>query len=954
MSAPQGRGAVNQKRERSAWYPCRMHRASRLLLIGVLAASTGASCIPTNDNPFDPVRVPRASLALRDLGNAQPCPAASAGDGVASSLVSRGHCLLLDASASSDPQDKPIHFRFAIRDTAGSGAFATLVESTSSVAVIAPTELRTHPIAQALEIRVEVINAGGSVGSASSPLVLSDALPIAKAPPLLHLPTGGFPWNPSASYSIVFDGGFTDADGDPPLYCWDAQPCSASPLSPAVQVSSGVPSRLVAALRIDDGANLSATSYARAEVGEPALWRFGGYSTTGVELVDGDFRTLGGQVIDVAEIHGSVPRILVAYFWPPTFQTFLTVVPETNPPPLPTPTSTSPTELPPPGSQLLGSPIFQVRMETNATGNAAYVRFVGFGSDFLARFTIDAQGNLTGPDTSVAENPESPNPLYHPNPLLVAADGTVWDARFDTLHNDAAPRADVVAWDPSLTVAVGSDLPAGTVLMGMALRPGTNDAWSLETEDFLRPSPFPRLADLVRRRVTGGSIQTTRYPLSIAEAGGLAFTAPGELWTWTHDFGLVRLDPAILEGGGSLLDAINLAVPEVLATFVLTPDARTHEIWAVGTGTTAWRVRPDGEVDSFHVADGAATGGEPRFVDESGLLWDLRGRIERSLALDGVVSVSDPGFLLAGEVDSATGGAWFVSDLPASLLHYAADGSAIEQIAEGRVDGVLSPLPAWLPFSVSPDGRYAVGARGGPNAIVSIDWIDLTVRPIDVTSIKTLGGVPSGGSAVVPFAVSAPVPGSSPFLWYSFGTNEIDRLDGVGTPLPPFVLGTSLYTGQTSAARVPRDNALFVGTKHYPDDALAAFWIASNGIGVALPQITVPDIGEMVPPVSVSIDVDGAVTGWMSATRRPANPDPCLGRVAHLVAWDRSGAIVHEVDVPGIDLESVAPRRRDDVWISGRDCASGYSRRVSIHLTGPQLQPSGTLYDVPGTKFLQP
>lgn len=83
------------------------------------AAVLVAGCaIPDRQNPYDPVNAPPPLLPVVRVVDLGPTasPAAAAGE---ISLVSRDHCVGLDASQSSDPQGNGLEFAFLWEDGNG-------------------------------------------------------------------------------------------------------------------------------------------------------------------------------------------------------------------------------------------------------------------------------------------------------------------------------------------------------------------------------------------------------------------------------------------------------------------------------------------------------------------------------------------------------------------------------------------------------------------------------------------------------------------------------------------------------------------------------------------------------------------------------------------------------------------------------------------------------------------
>lgn len=184
---------------------------------------------------------------MDDAGN----PVDLDGDGIAceepddlSATVSRGRCLFLEVTGSSDRQDDIDAFEFEVlRKHPETGEPEILLTRTLDVSMPAgvlsssglflqPIELRMLPGWPAnsgpdgeARLEVDVIaraidEEGGRSESEPVRVVLVNEAPVASGPGLQTVP-GEAVWDPTAHQLLTLEGSFSeDADGDPLRYCW--------------------------------------------------------------------------------------------------------------------------------------------------------------------------------------------------------------------------------------------------------------------------------------------------------------------------------------------------------------------------------------------------------------------------------------------------------------------------------------------------------------------------------------------------------------------------------------------------------------------------------------------------------------------------------------------------------------------------------------------------------------
>lgn len=903
----------------------RMPTSSRFAAITLVVAA-GCS-LPSRDNPNDPDNAPVADLRVIGISrNAAACPAPDPDTWPEVLSGSRGMCLGLDASGTTDPTDEAsalsYEFRFVQPCDGGTGA----ILSTGSVAVIPSEALLGCTLGEPLAFGVKVADPDGGRSATETRIVLENARPVARTNPPRTLPAGGFAWNPGGEFRVAFSAsGSHDPDGDRMLYEFTFGDGSVvrdtNPDSPSfIRTVPPTPGITTATLRVYDGEPghpstlASSVVTAVVYVREPNLWTVS-ETVNRLYRLDGIRHAFDAPLESVYDVRllpstqSTTQRLAVAYSDGFTNRVGVVTVP---------------------GYAVqnvidVGGDFHSISVDA-AAGELWVVNFAALSSEpgcpnSAGDFTMRQFDVTTWSQTGCQILAFQETPVGDKGPLTAIDDaGRMWMGQF--LFGN---RLAVVDGAGQLFEGI---LEPDRRLTAVESRPSTDETWALWMPDFLVGS-------------TSGSATFARYtapeaPPELIEtsaffAFGLAWIDPDRFWTFDPYRGLLLVDASLLDAGAPFESSIIRIVPDVFEGFVVMAEPDSGTAWATDfEGLVTSRVTIDGDVTEF-----TTSGISLEQVDRTGALWFTEDQaLSRALvpAGDGVVT-SHPAFTFdqGASADPTTGGIWVSTPLSGLLTLVAEDGRVVRSISTIVLDGEERPLPFLLHVSVAPHGSaiYGVEVDAIGENTGSILRIDTSTHPpsasrvVDAATADTvydLGGNVDAGPART---------GQAPVLWMVTG------------PQPAVLVMATNGTGRITRLTVPaseyadpfQDHVLGAPAWDVDRYCLAVLDATDGQIHLrSVPATgTVPaatTIASVTPPV-----LDAAATSPGTCWAAFSYNDPTLGDVVEIVGISNNGTIIRRHVEPGFDA-SLLPMSADEVWLTlSRTGAAGETHHV-LRLTG--------------------
>ena len=633
------------------------------------AALVSACAIPERANPFDSANAPSAVVRVVQLAPpGQPC-VVTASSGFEVIEASRGACLALDASASTDPQDDSLKFEFEYEDPSGNWTSLDRPQTADSLTLDSAFRLSapvsTGDVLRPLRFRVRAEDSGRAEGT-SEPvsLVLRNGKPIAVTDGAMTLPVGGTDWARGLPVTVALDAKRSfDPDGETDLeFRWEVvdQAGDVAVLdwsTAAVQFRDVDPTGGVvrATLRVRDGipggdrAESLPTSQILS-IHAPEVWTGTSKETGPFENVDGERRELG--VSAVSEVFG-------ASFRAGTGGVGCTIL-------------------------LLGAAgtglahycddvlvAINGLSETDPeflVGDASRRRvWAGFksGTDMAVyRFDLDAAGQLVGG-----------GPVFGPVLFALSADGNadqpdVLEDGSLIVPGEIAGRLLVLDPDDG---TITRRIDFGGELTSAAHRPGTDEIWVVRVESFVGATA-PAMIHVVE--TDGALLWTVEAPSPLLF--GLRWIDGEQLWLTEFGIAVHRLDAKTILSGGSFEDAVQLTVPTLVPLIKVQLDPLSGTLWAedfVLGGTLSFD--PNGRLRS------RPKDVEPIVVDALGRLWWKdpvddglwRGRDPDG---DGIVSRHPAFFSLTADVEAGTGRLGTIGLIPSVFERVTPDGTRVD------------------------------------------------------------------------------------------------------------------------------------------------------------------------------------------------------------------------------------------------------------------------------------
>lgn len=960
-------------------------------LLAMHLVITAGCFLPERDNPNDPSRKPVARLVVADQTLADgECPESPApGNGVIVDAASRGRCLVLDASGSTDPQQSAenLRYEFHVRD---SGEWRSLGSGTAGVLALSAEERHAFPAPVTLEFRVRVGDRTGADDTAELSFDLQNARPQARLDPVRSLPLGGHPWDDGTDpcFTVDFDAsGSTDADlGDDAefSFAWSVTPAQ-DPLCGAPMETTGpvftlrIPknqfTRSVATVTVSDGraTSLPATSAILVRVPEVLEVSdrsdFDGNHVLAIGRVDASFEQLSGGGLTRQDLVATLVGTsgLVAMAWQDgagdeyigrahvsDIETFL--------------------DGPSPFMPLLNVSLHSTPAEPDS------VWVVEFGAAF-------DPGDEFASVWSVAGAPAAATPLDVPITDYVLPELTLMtvDAGFNLWVGHLAMSDSLGRVSPATGTVEDVRTPnPARAIGGMSARPGSSgEVWVVEVSNIFGAGDGapPRLLRYYP------DLSYDAYVLPATYATGLGWLDESRVWLGLPGKGAWLLDVANLPEGlpGDVdlpPEAIALEVPLTVDPFLLVADPFTGDAHIVSIDGTGAVVDLDG--GAFYYEESAFF----LFVQDDGRKWFFeQGDVFRGFAVNPsgtYATVVRTGSQLASErlARDARGGGFWLPGSFGGLEQYSADGGLVAEVTEVRdaVSGEMRPIPVIREHvRVEPDGRhlwyFASHIENGQNVLDQLERIDVTTSPptghvvLDATDARALFGTADaknagffGSNALL--ALSDPR-APAPFAWVArvSGTDvTIATMDVTGNLQDRF----TFPAGEFAASYGPRGRRLPVSNR-------LCIGLGDVGGGSPMVHIRILDpvaVDPVVMEVHEPLPTDeylGTVTG----TREPdgtevcwyqvgssqfscedLSPPPGVTRISGYRPDGLGGGVLHasftDLQYNGVDL---TPAEAGHFLYESRRCSDGGSLKVKLRQNGAVLEVD-RIFDASGAEIV--
>lgn len=863
--------------------PCALVSLLRLrLALIVLGCAVVAACLPSRDNPNDPVNRLRASLVIADWtpegGRCDEVGVPPLEGENAVTLAQIAHCIVLDARGSRDDDDDTAGLRYEY----SGGAMPVAVETSNAYLALDASKF-DMPL-DLLQTFSVTVSKNHRSAFASASIIPVDESPVAKAALGRTLPAGGFPWAPGDDFDLMLEASGTDADGDPLAYCWRSTlgehlGCGAGPVPITLSTS---PQILVALVVATDGKLQSLSSTLILRVAEPTIW-------TGTRWVDPNQTSspIGLNLQTRQSVSAAGDYIVAASTFFEMFEREVVI-----------PAGSVDMNLLGGQTDLLLPRYDPVRKRAWAIG--PLYNPVGGGGSYrhtILNWDVD-EATQTQPLTLTPGNPsnnfssESVGPVlvqaqYEPLPYVVlSSSGDAWVAMALSEHvQGVRPNGEIFAdsYDSP---------PLGGNVTGLAARPATPEVWAV----------MDNAAKLVRFATDGTQ---TVFPIPAGRAIGLAFVDKNLAWTWVAERGFILFDAGRIATGSTFDESV--VVEEVVPveldwrdgpTFLADPIVGT--CYATSRQTSAvWAIDPDGGVKAFPFTAGDTStivyGTEPNGgIDFVTLGIAGVGTMYRGNAPTSGANFDTGRDAVAANVDWARGGLWIAentSPATAEFLHIDDSGRVIRSLSTW-VDplGVPDGIRRIETFAASPDGEVFWTYDGKmPN------------QPYPTTLHSYALSLTTAGEPVVRGRVHTPLFGTQ--LGYFVTplapvTNTSNRLAWAGSEVSDVV---RLYDTRQEAAIVsvsipvsagiPPARSLLTNDLYVLTDAAAPQYdlvrITTDGaVSSPLATFTVTSGSAILAPSSDPVN-DGV---WLSFEN---------GGTQFLRSYDSAGVLLHETTVLG-------------------------------------------------------
>ncbi len=870
----------------------------------VLLALSG--CLPDRNNRSDPANAPNASLQLLD----ESVDANGTCGGPPFEVfapIERGHCLVLDASKTVDPQGDLDHFDFAF-SLDGEAPWTPLAVATTSSFVLTDLQKRELlPPFVEITFRVTAVDARGSRGEAKITRILSNDTPIAKAGAPVLLPLGGYEWDSSiTAFDVVLDGSASfDPDGDPLQYCWNLEPPGTATCSSNSTISLslpiGAPARVRATLTVRDGrADLpfpqtlqSTPSITTVSVEAPPIWFESASEAEIFERIAPIEQITSFPDTPIAQPFG-VAEIAVAYH--SGTQTWVTRAPRAA--------AASPT-----ASTGIGDDAYiGLTLQVDAIGDRVWAYYVGrdgpsiCGGSTATRVPtiVSFEGPLLTPTRCVRPAWTGTSPT---GTLTIDAAGNLWAG------SAFGSELDRIGPTPAEDAVITG--PGQRVLGGIGARPGVDEVWLVRSQNFLGSGTgLPGPANLIRMN-SGANTIGTEIELPTDTAAAIAWITKDSFWLATLDAGVFLLDARVLSLGRPFAEAVITSFPGVSGGFVLYPDTIAGGVWTMDfNADNAAHLSPTGEYTNL----GSGFDYVPQFVDENGDVWmSNSGLLARggTPTFTGVAADAQAPVSPAVAVDSMDGGLWTFGFLDGKLRHIGSDGSVVKSASRAVTPGGGEvPIPLLSGMSLAP-GTHSLWAQSVAfnSTAKQIVRIDTTAFPPTLTTVlDTMQASTLRSNLLI---ASAPIPATTPFAWIAkdnAGANVVSTLTTDGTIAARFSIPSNEFFA--AAVLQTRTNRLCLATVENDIIGMSSFRLRSispAGSVTLLAQVDVPYTTSSLNTVAASINPDLC---WMAIS------DGGSPETSAITAWRIAASLpaYRSASESGF-VRSILARSADDVWV---------------------------------------
>lgn len=771
----------------------------RALLL-VAAALPVAGCLPARDNPLDSANSPAPVLVVVDRTGALGCETEDPLENWPTVPAAfRGTCLALDARDTTDPQGTGVaDLRFTYERIASEAnpvpVGTPYLEDVrgASFHLLSPADVQAFPVGAETAFRVTVRDGGGATGKATIRMTMLNRAPIADADPLRILALAG----PGSSEDVDFHATATDPDGDE-ITAWrwtdSAGVELATTSNHTASFSTESVSRHVLWVEAFDGVAWSERSPTPVRVGRAALWAARDSADDGT--IEGLARA-GDRRIHRTFFQGATPFDSTyssgVDFHTSGTQTRVAVVAQQllllEWPSLDVLDAFDPAyAYDPTGLRFDDDGRIWIGATPYTDGSSNTVREVsGFDTagDVLTPITP------AFPKTVPATFPESgnSNSVF----LDTDTDGNLW----------AVGEYEEALWafdpSPAATLLLGSSAsPSGSVYKGLARRPESPGMWAVQGQSFVGSEPAQ--SALLHLVVGQAGIARTELPLDADDVDGLVWVDADRFWTSIAVHGLCLVNATILEAGGSLEAAIEIAYPSAVPfTNVVSDPVSGDAWWSSVFGSLVARTSIFGDIDVF---SGSATMND---IDPDGGIWFVADPIGGPFGTLTAGEAPSYGSIAAevatgafSAVPDGQGGLWVATVVPRALQRVASNGEIIDVIARlDRAEGITT-VPTVM--SMGFDGDHTLVIAGIDDVVEPFSFlrVDLSNRtpfseaPAPAELSTEFQSITYGRVFVPPAGVG------EHFFWVDLISQQIQRTDAQGTTSP--VLSVSAYDSWDAA-----------------------------------------------------------------------------------------------------------------------------------------------------------
>jgi len=903
-------------------------RAGGLACVALL----GGGCLPSRDNPHDPVNAPTVSARVADFTDASGrCPIGPFVEQSNFTFVesaSRGRCLAIDARATTDERGRLAgagwRFRYFVLTSDGEPAVELPADDPPTTATLDAETRRSLQTNEALLFRLDVADPDGNLGSTDVSFVLLNSRPMAQTVSQRVVEAGGPPWAPVGQLTLEFSGAKSaDTDGDPLSVCWtfpgEAETCGAFAEPPAVPaptsrpVMIGTPGRFLATLRAWDNALYSEPVFASVDVSRPSVW------TSSPNFPRADRYDGATGIADV-----SAPGALVGIAAAPTGPGRAALVYVTG-------SDAYLTEGAIGGTFPAGIYLAPVGLDQNADGvpdltlatdpelQKAYVMVSG-GTVFVVDLTTDP---FTTSAVSLAPLP----PMR--GGYLLEADGAggVWIADHDPTLFAPIGLGFLERLDETNEIAVLATNDR-IDFTSLARRPGTREMW-ISSVSNPGASTIPATPGLFVYDADQPLNAPVALPVGDDGVSGIAWVDEVRLWVALP--GSLHLVDADALAAGVPIDLAGRSVEslEGVTLSALVVDPQTGDCIAVGLdpvigGSVLFRVSTAGSIvrtDSPPFARVDMIAPDGRLISET--LGPLTLAFGLGLSPANVVHGD---FVFDGlGYDTATGGLWAMMANPYGLARFSPGSELLQYSTSVLEEGTPRPFPMMGRVALSPDGSVAYGFEGP--SFGRLLAIDLGSDP----AMRVLDPGPGASTDYRILRPSAPLPATTPFLWVHAAPQQggtISQLDPISGPpdVPIFTTQPGEFVDAMDLAPASNDLCVSLALQGVSDLTVRQVRLTPEGSSDVLMTET---------RIDFLISEQGTIGGHTAndACFFYENFDEPSGRV-RVLGWDSAGTLIADEYLVGLGKALDGVVSDGSVWLVMQETTSMQRERMLLLAIG--------------------